>query len=75
MPTQTLTTMTILHESIPVGTDFVGGTQPLLVRPAGPAEVTPGSDFAGGTVPLTAEIHQGETEQQQEVVSQRGCAG
>jgi hypothetical protein len=25
--------------------------------------VTPGSDFAGGTMPLTAEIHQGETEQ------------
>ena len=64
MPTQTLTTMPILPESIPVGTDFVGGGEPLPVRPAGPAEVTPGSDFAGGTAPLTAEIHRGETEQQ-----------
>jgi len=63
MPTQTLTTMPILHENIPVGTDFVGGAKPLPVRPADPAEVTPGSDFAGGTVPLTAEL-QGETEQQ-----------
>ena len=73
MPTQTLTTMPILHENTPVGTDFentpvgtdfAGGAHPLPVRPAGPAEVTPGSDFAGGTVPLTAEIHQGETGQQ-----------
>jgi hypothetical protein len=40
MPTQTLTTMPILPESIPVGADFVGGGEPLPVRPAGPAEVT-----------------------------------
>jgi hypothetical protein len=64
MPTQTLTTSPILHENIPVGTDFVGGAQPLPVRPAGPAEVTPGSDFAGGAVPLTAENQRNETEQQ-----------
>ena len=64
MPTQTLTTIPILHKSIHMGTDFVGGAEPLPVRPAGPAEVTPGSDFAGGTVPLTAETHQGEIEQQ-----------
>jgi hypothetical protein len=56
--------MPILHENIPVGTDFVGGAQPLPVRPAGPAEVTPGSDFAGGAVPLTAENQRNETEQQ-----------
>jgi hypothetical protein len=43
-----------------MGTDFAGGTELLLVRPAGPAEVTPGGDFAGGTVPLTSEIHQDE---------------
>jgi hypothetical protein len=55
--------MSPLHESISMGTDFVGGAKPLSVRPTGPAEVTPGSDFAGGAVPLTAEIHQGETEQ------------
>ncbi len=64
MPTQTLTTTPILHENIPVGTDFVGGALPLPVRPAGPAEVTPGSDFAGGAVPLTAENQRNETEQQ-----------
>lgn len=64
MSTQTLMTMSILHESIPVGTDFVGGAEPLPARPAGPTEVIPGSDFAGGTVPLTAEVHQGEIEQQ-----------
>ena len=61
MQTEIPRTMPILHESTPVGTDFVGGALPLPVRPAGPAEVTPGSDFAGGTVPLTADIHQGAT--------------
>jgi hypothetical protein len=64
MPTQILTTMPILHENTPAGTDFVGGAKPLPVRPAGPAEVTPGSDFAGGAMPLTSETHQGETAQQ-----------
>ena len=64
MPTQIFTTMPILHENIPVGTDFVGGAKPLPLRPAGPAEVTPGSDFAGGAVPLTSEMQQGDTEQQ-----------
>ena len=43
-----------------MGTDFADGAEPLPMRPAGPAEVTPGSDFAGGTVPLTSEIHQDE---------------
>ena len=64
MPTRILMTMPILHENIPVGTDFVGGAEPLPVRPAGPADMTPGSDFAGGAAPLTAEIPQGETERQ-----------
>ena len=64
MATQTLTPLPILHETIPAGTDFVGGAEPLPVRPAGPAEVTPGSDFAGGAVPLTAENQRNETEQQ-----------
>jgi len=63
MPTQTATTIPTLHESIPAGSDFVGGAEPLPVQPAGPAEVTPGSDFAGGAMPLTSEIHQGETGQ------------
>ena len=63
MPSQTLRTMPTLHESTPMGSDFVGGAEPLPVRLAGPAEVTPGSDFAGGTVPLTAETHQDEPEQ------------
>jgi hypothetical protein len=62
MPTQILTTMPILHENVPVGTDFVGGAELLPARPAGPAEVTRGSDFAGGAVPLTSETDQGETE-------------
>jgi hypothetical protein len=62
MPTRILMTMPILHENIPVGTDFVGGAKPLPVRPAGPADMTPGSDFAGGAAPLSAEIPQGETE-------------
>ena len=61
MPTQSLTTMPILHENIPVGTDFAGGAEPLPVRPAEAAEATPGSDFAGGALPLTAEIGRGET--------------
>ena len=64
MPTRILMTMPILHENIPVGTDFVGGAEPLPVRPAGPADMTPGSDFAGGAAPLTAEIPQGETYRQ-----------
>ena len=64
MPNQILMTMPILHENIPVGTDFVGGAKPLPLRPAGPADVTPGSDFAGGAVPLTSEMQQGDTEQQ-----------
>ena len=64
MPTQIRTTMPILHENVPVGTDFVGGAKPLPLRPAGPAEVTPGSDFAGSAVPLTSEMQQGDTEQQ-----------
>ena len=62
MPNQILMTMPILHENIPVGTDFVGGAKPLAPQPAGPADMTPGSDFAGGAVPLTSETQQGETD-------------
>ena len=62
MPNQILMTMPILHENIPVGTDFVGGAKPLPPQPAGPADMTPGSDFAGGAVPLTAGTQQGETD-------------
>ena len=44
-----------LDDATPVGTDFVGGAQPLPARPAEPGKVVPGSDFAGGATPLTAE--------------------
>ena len=55
MPTQTHTTRLILPDSMPVGSDFVGGAEVLPAQPAPPGQIVPGSDFAGGTVPLTAE--------------------
>ena len=59
MPTPTPTTL-ILDDSIPVGTDFIGGAAALPVWPAEPSPIVLGSDFAGGTVPLTAEVEDGE---------------
>ena len=56
MPTQTRTTSPILHDAIPVGSDFVGGAKAMPVRPTEPGQVVPGSDFAGGALPLTAEV-------------------
>ena len=64
MPTQTLTTTPILHESIPVGTDFVGGAETLPAKPATAGKIVPGSDFAGGAMPLTAQVEQGKPDQE-----------
>jgi hypothetical protein len=55
MPTQTDTTRRNFRDSLPVGSDFVGGAEVLAVQPAPPGQIVPGSDFAGGAVPLTAE--------------------
>ena len=41
----------ILHDSIPIGTDFIGSAAALPVSPAEPSQTVLGSDFAGGTVP------------------------
>jgi hypothetical protein len=60
MPTQTLTTSPILHDAIPVGSDFVGGAEALPVRAAEPGPVVPGSDFAGGALPLTVAVERGQ---------------
>jgi hypothetical protein len=51
-------------DSIPVGTDFIGGAAALPVRPAEPSQIVLGSDFAGGTVPLTAKVEDGEPAKQ-----------
>jgi hypothetical protein len=60
MPTQTPTTRPILHDAIPTGSEFVGGAEAMPVRPAEPGPIVPGSDFAGGALPLTAEVEQGQ---------------
>jgi hypothetical protein len=60
MPTQTPTTRPILHDAIPVGSDFVGGAEALPVCAAEPGSVVPGSDFGGGALPLTAEVERGQ---------------
>ena len=64
MPTQTLTTTSILHESVPVDTDFIGGAEALPARPATACQIVPGSDFAGGAMPLTAQVEQGEPDEE-----------
>jgi len=64
MPTQTLTTTSILHESIPVGTDFVGGAKTLPAKPATAGQIVPGSDFSGGALPLAARVEQGEPDEE-----------
>jgi hypothetical protein len=64
MPTQTLTTTSILHESIPVGTDFAGGAETLPAKPATAGQIVPGSDFAGGAMPLAARVEQGEPDEE-----------
>ena len=56
MPTQTRTTRPILHDAIPVGSDFAGGAEAMPVQPTQPGPIVPGSDFAGGALPLTAEV-------------------
>ena len=60
MPTQTRTTRPILHDAIPVGSDFVGGAEAMPVRPTEPGPIVLGSDFAGGELPLTAEAERGQ---------------
>jgi hypothetical protein len=60
MPTQTRSTRLILHDAMPVGSDFVGGAEAMPVRAAEPGPIVPGSDFAGGALPLTVEAEQGQ---------------
>jgi hypothetical protein len=60
MPTQTPTTRPILHDAIPVGSDFAGGAEAMPVQPGDPGPIVPGSDFAGGALPMTAEVEQGQ---------------
>jgi hypothetical protein len=55
MPQSARLTSLIPDETNPMGTDFVGGAEPLAARPGAPGQVVPGSDFAGGAMPLTAE--------------------
>ena len=64
MPIQTRPTNPILHDAIPMGTDFIGGATALPVKSAGPGQAAPGSDFAGGALPLTAEVEQGEPDKE-----------
>ena len=64
MTTQDLMNKPVIHDAIPVGSDFAGGADALPVRPSGPGPVIPGSDFAGGAVPLTAEDQRGEPEEE-----------
>jgi hypothetical protein len=60
MPAQTRTTRPILHDAMPVGSDFVGGAQAMPVRRTDPGPIVPGSDFAGGALLLTAEVERGQ---------------
>jgi hypothetical protein len=55
MPSTALLTSLIPDDANPMGTDFVGGAEPLPARPGAPGEVIPGSDVAGSATPLTAE--------------------
>jgi hypothetical protein len=57
MPRSTLMTSLTPDEANPMGTDFVGGAEPLAARPGAPGQDVPGSDFAGGAMPLTAETN------------------
>ena len=63
MPTETRTTSPIIDDSIPVGTDFVGGADALPVKPAAAGQMVAGSDFAGGAVPLNAQNKRGEPDE------------
>jgi hypothetical protein len=65
MPTQTPTIGPIRPDSIPMGSDFVGGVEALPVRSTGPGEVVPGSDFAGGALPLATQVERGEADKEQ----------
>jgi hypothetical protein len=55
MPLSALLTSLIPDETNPMGTDFVGGAEPLPARPGAPGQVVPGTDFAGGAKPLAVE--------------------
>ena len=55
MPLSALLTSLLPDDANPMGTDFVGGAEPLPDRAGEPGQVVPGSDFAGGPTPLTAE--------------------
>jgi hypothetical protein len=60
MPTPTYTTHSISDDSVPVGTDFIGGAETLPARPGTPGQIVLGSDFAGGALPLTDGVGRGE---------------
>ena len=64
MPSQTHATSPILHDAIPVGSDFIGGAEAMPVRAAEPGLVVPGSDFAGGALPLTVGVERGQPDEQ-----------
>ena len=65
MPTETRATRPIIDDSVPMGTDFVGGADTLPVKPAAAGQTVAGSDFAGGAVPLTAQNKPGEPDEKQ----------
>ena len=60
MPTQKHTTRPILHDAIPVSSEFIGGADAMPVWPAETGPVVPGSDFAGDALPLTDEVERGQ---------------
>jgi hypothetical protein len=59
MPLSALLTSLNPDDTNPMGTDFVGGAEPLPARPGAPGQVVPGTDFAGGATPLTVEATEG----------------
>jgi hypothetical protein len=63
MPIKKRTTIPVIDDSVPAGTDFIGGAEPLPAKHAAAGQALPGSDFAGGTVPLTAQNERGEPDE------------
>ncbi len=60
MPTPRGTSQLTPDDSMPEGTDFIGGAEALPPQPATQGQNVPGTDFAGGTLPLTTGVGQGE---------------
>jgi hypothetical protein len=55
MPRSALLTSLIPDDTNPLGTDFIGGAEPLPAQPGASGQVVPGTDFAGGAMPLPVE--------------------